>query len=347
MGVMEVQPCAKLMQVDSQAAMRFQERDGAILQAIYSYDGVLARRHLKAMFWPDAGARAMEMRLSALYHQGYLNWPSAFQRRTQPIPEAICWLGWRGALWIAQLRGAEVTPPASLNETQLRTLAAKLRQLGIRWLREPRWSQLVHDLAIVDVRLAFESAVAVIPSLALERWVSEGEFLSQMDVVEFGLRSQDGSLRLMKRGVRPDAYCVILDGERLSQGLPARARLLLELDMATHDTGSFVREKAIAGVAYIRSPSYKSRFGHNSGRWLVVTTSAVRLNHLMQETRQALAVDAVVFWYTTLEQAKAGNVLTSPIWWRAGSDVPVSLFTQVGNSVPSTQSHLQIEVQPG
>jgi len=54
--------------------MRFQDRDGAILQAIHENDGVLARRHLKALFWPKVTKQAMEQRLSLLYHNGYLNW---------------------------------------------------------------------------------------------------------------------------------------------------------------------------------------------------------------------------------------------------------------------------------
>src|SRR5688572_479726 len=78
------------------AAMRFQPRDGALLQALCSYDGVLARRHLKQLFWAQASVRAMEMRLSLLHRQGYVDWPSPEQRRLYAIPEPICWLGWKG-----------------------------------------------------------------------------------------------------------------------------------------------------------------------------------------------------------------------------------------------------------
>ena len=65
-------------------------------QTIYANDGVLARRHLKALFWPEMTKQAMEQRLSTLYHNGYLNWPNLEQRRTKPIPEPVVWLGWRG-----------------------------------------------------------------------------------------------------------------------------------------------------------------------------------------------------------------------------------------------------------
>ena len=43
--------------------MRFQGRDGRMISAIHRYGGVLARRHLKGMFWHDATLRAAQKRL--------------------------------------------------------------------------------------------------------------------------------------------------------------------------------------------------------------------------------------------------------------------------------------------
>ena len=126
---------------DLSPPMRFQARDAAILQAIYENDGILARRHLKALFWPHATKQAMEQRLSSLYHNGYLNWPNLEQRRTKPVPEPVVWLGWRGALSIAGQHGVQVQPPKSSNENQLRIIEKRLRDQGIRWHREPRWIQ--------------------------------------------------------------------------------------------------------------------------------------------------------------------------------------------------------------
>ncbi len=64
--------------------MRFQDRDGQILATLHRCDGVLARRQIRALFWPQASTQALERRLALLYHNAYLNWPSAAQRRTQP-----------------------------------------------------------------------------------------------------------------------------------------------------------------------------------------------------------------------------------------------------------------------
>jgi hypothetical protein len=311
---------------DVSAPFRFQERDGEILRAIYTYDGVLAKRHVKRMFWPDASERAMEMRLALLNQHNYLTWPSLVQWRTKPIPEAVYWLGWNGAQWIASNHKLDVKQSSVPSETQLRQLVSVLRQHGIRWLREPRWSQLVHDLAVVDVRLAVEKAARETTSLILEEWIPEGAFLSKMDEVVYNTQNRNRAVKQVRRGVRPDGYCVIVDRRRQYQGLPARARLLLELDMATHDTESFLREKVSAGVAYIQSGAYKTRFGHNSGRWLVVTTGTVRLKHLMQQTQRAARERANIFFFTTLDRMQTVNVLTSSIWWQVGQDKPTALF---------------------
>ena len=165
--------------------MRFQVRDGNILLAIFYYDGVLAKRQIKSIFWPNKTSRAMEQRLTKLFRSGYIDWPSREQRKTKPIPEPICWLGWRGALNIAGEHGVKVKQPRSENENQLRIFQNRLRKHGIRWVREPRWSLLGHDVAVVDFRIMVEKAIMEIPYLTLETWIPESEFHSNTDVVSY------------------------------------------------------------------------------------------------------------------------------------------------------------------
>ena len=55
--------------------MRFQARDEIILHTIYEVGGVVAKRQIKEMFWPNKTWRAMEKRLSKLYHNGFIDWP--------------------------------------------------------------------------------------------------------------------------------------------------------------------------------------------------------------------------------------------------------------------------------
>lgn len=303
--------------------MRFQNRDGEILVAIYERDGVLAKRHIKEMFWPHATLRAMEQRLAKLKKYGYITWPTPQQRVTKPIPEPIVWLNWNGILYIAGQQGISVTEPKNDSENQIRILEKKLRGLGVRWQREPRWSQLEHDLAVVDFRLAVEKAVSQLP-LTLETWLPEGVFLADTDVIRYVHRGEKG-----RRGVRPDGYFTIVD-ERRANHQKKRQRLLLELDNATHSNTKFGKNKAVAGLKYINSEEYKARFGFNNGRWLVVTTGKVRMDNLRQQTYKEIG-NSNQFLFTTFEHIeKAQNVLTDPIWFIAkekGEAVePVALF---------------------
>jgi hypothetical protein len=316
--------------------MQFQERDGAILAAIYEYGGVLARRHLKSMFWPEATLRAALKRLAKLVDNGYLARPTTHQRKTQPIPEPVYWLGWKGILWIAAQTGAAVEPPTNQGENQMRRLARRLRDRGIRWLREPRWIQLAHDLAVVDFRLAVERAVGEVPALRLEQWIHESEFRSDGDTVEYRIAGRDGKVRQAKKRVYPDSYFVVVDEGRLAQGLLARARFLLELDHATHANERFGREKVAPGLAYVKSPEYKARFGENSGRWLVVTTGRVRMRNLMRQTRQVAG--AGVFLFTTFDWLDTGNVLTDPVWRQVGREEPMPLLAGYPDQLPGSPS---------
>jgi hypothetical protein len=305
--------------------MVFQERDGLLLLALYTYE-VLSRQHIKSMFWPRASWRAMEMRLSLLYHNGYINWPNEHQRRTQPIPEPVVWLGWRGAIWVAGHYGIDIESPTKNTEYQLRIFSRKLRHQGFRWLREPRWIQLTHDLWVVDFRMAVENGIAKNPTLSLEEWIPEGVWLSDHDVIEYGYKGRDGEIIRKKKGIRPDGYFSVVDQKRQIKGSAVRSRFLLEIDMSTHPNRRFGREKAAPGVAFIRSPEFKARFGYQSGRWLVVTTGEVRMRNLMRLTHQYTGSDAKVFFFTTFAHLVTENILTDPIWYQIGRDNPLSLF---------------------
>jgi len=307
--------------------MRFQVRDQVILNAIHEYGGVLAKRHLQQMFWPNRTRRAMERRLAKLYRNGYLAWPTRQQWRSHPIPEPICWLGWKAALWLASANNTAVVPLQDANENQQRKLERAIRTAGLHWLREPRWIQLDHDLAVVDFRLLLENSLRENRSLRMSKWLNEYVFRSNMDVVEFDAEDPGGSIRRMRKGVCPDAFFMLEDENRRAGGQPFRARFLLELDRATHDNPSFGLEKALPGAVYIQSPAYRRRFGQNSGRWLVVTTAGDRrIGNLMRQTEARVPQHANLFSFTTLELLNTGNALTSKVWFHLGSSQPSALM---------------------
>lgn len=309
--------------------MRFQERDGEILKAIHGYGGVLAKRHIKEMFFSTTSVQAMDRRILILKQHGYLMTPSKEHRRTKPICEPVVWVGWRGAQYLAGLSGIDVPSPKNENENQLREFFRRLRGQGFGGApREPRWIQLEHDLAVIDFRLAVEASISQLTSLTLVQWIHEGEFLSDPDLVHYRVPDAEGHLKAVKKLIRPDSFFVIVDSLNRVKDSAVRRRLLLEWDGASISNPRWGKEKALPGVAYIRSEAYKKRFGgYSSGRWLVVTTGKVRRDNLMQQTRRVLGSDARIFLFTTAQEVSADTVLTSPIWKVPGKMEPVSLFS--------------------
>lgn len=303
--------------------MRFQPRDGEIIKAIYRYDGMLSRRQIKTMFWPNASAKAMENRLTLLFQNGYLNYPNNNHRKSYPIPEPIVWLGWRGILYIATDMQLDVEFPKTINENRLRKLEKSIRNIELRWQREPRWSQLSHDIAINDFRISIEQACKRWPSISLETWLPEGEFFTNMDTILIGKR---------KKGIRPDGFFILNDHIRQINNSPARARFLLELDNGTHPVTRFGRDKALPGIAYIRSKEYRKRFGYSSGRWLVVCKSKRRMLNLKKKTEEVLGKQASNFLFTTLDLATQSIVLNQPIWLQGDSDKTIPLIRNIGKN---------------
>jgi hypothetical protein len=307
--------------------MRIQKRDEEIFKAIFENEGVLAKRQIHSMFWFGKSWRAMEQRLSKLFNGGYIDWPSTKQRKEHPIPEPVCWLGPKGIAHISGEHGVYVERPKNEGEYQLREYQRNLRSNGIRWVRFPRWSLLRHDIAVVDYRIALEESVKELSLISIERWLPESAFRSDMDVVAYTIKDRAGKVKHSKKGVCPDAYCEIIDKERELRGERHRARLLLELDMATHDNLRFGREKIAPGVAYIKSPAYKARFDKNSGIWLVVTFGGNRrLHNLMRQAEKFAGQNSGLFLFSTLDKISEGNILTTPIWQKVGESQSRSIL---------------------
>jgi len=294
--------------------MRFQKRDATILQTIHDYGGVLAKRHIHDLFWRGKSERAMQNRLSKLQAGAYLDWPSLEQRKLHPIPEPVTWLGWRGAVHIASQHNLKVDPPKAINENQLRSLELTLRKKGLRWLREPRWSQLHHDLTVIDVRLKIEYDIKRKKDVLISQWINETDFRADYDRVTFTYKDRQGIVRQKKRGVIPDGYFCLVDQKRASQSLPSKVHFFLEVDMATHDTPSFGIEKVAAGAAYIHSKAFASRFGSNTGRWLIVTTGATRMKNLMAQTIERAGKDSGLFFFTTFTDLFFHHCFEDQMW---------------------------------
>lgn len=267
--------------------MRLTERDKRIVEAIHSYDGILGFSQLQRMFF--TGKSQAELRLKLLYQHGYLNRLNKNQRRH--YPEMVYWLDKKGAELVASLSGTPIDE--------------------FTWRKEPRWYQVEHDLAVIDFRLKLEKACQAHQGITLENWVPESEFWAYPDKIEYIY--QGGK---MSRKIRPDGFFILSTDKHY-------IRYLLEIDRSTEDNPRFLREKILPGLAYIKSQVYGERFGHRSGRWLVVTTSQRRLKNMLRQARSANANGS--FYFTTYDQLNSETMLVAPIWQRADRDEAVQL----------------------
>jgi hypothetical protein len=181
---------------------------------------------------------------------------------------------------------------------------------------------------VIDFRISVDRALAEIPTYELGQWIPESVFRSNTDVVSFTSIGKNDKVLNRKKGVMPDAYFILLDNERKSLREPYKIRFLLELDMSTHDSLRFGREKAAPGVAYIRSPEYKKRFSVNSGLWLVVTIGGQkRMENLMSQTEHQVGTNNRLFFFTQFDHLESNNALTSPIWFQVGMEHPAPLLS--------------------
>ena len=267
--------------------MRLTERDKRILEAVHAYDGTLSFSQIQRMFF--TGKSQTEQRLKLLYQHAYLARLNKDQRRR--FPEMIYWL---------DKKGAEIV--ASLNSTPL---------LEFYWRREPRWFQVEHDLSVTDFRLDLIQACYQDAEINLETWIPESEFWAYPDKVSYTFQD-----RTIKRNIRPDGYFMLTTVE-------TRIRYLLEIDRSTEDNPRFYREKLLPGLAYLNTQAYEERFGHRSGRWLVVTTGERRLANMLSQARRAKTNG--LFYFTTFDKITPDTILHSLIWRRADRSDSVPL----------------------
>ena len=273
--------------VSNPPPMRLTPRDQRILEAVHAYDGMLGFSQLQRLFF--TGESQTKQRLKLLYQHRFLNRPNKEQRRR--IPEMIYWLDKRGAKIVA-----------SLNGTPLQEFS---------WRKQPRWFQVQHDLAVNDFRLDMENASQDDPNIHLETWYPESEFWSYPDKISYTYQDKQH-----KRNIRPDGYFMLTTNDLF-------IRYLLEIDRSTEDNPRFYREKILPGLAYLKSEKYEQRFGHRSGRWLVVTTGKRRLKNMLQQSRRAKAKG--IFYFTTYDVITTESILHSPIWHREDREELVPL----------------------
>lgn len=286
--------------------IRITERDKQILETIHAFDGMISRKQVDRLFFSGKGRTQPRQRMQALFDHGYIRMPDEQEIHRVPVGEVVYWLDKKGAKLVAGLYG----------ETLSR----------FSWRRKPRWSILEHDLTVNDIRIAVREACEASPLLSIEEWVSDSAFRADPDKVTFTTRKGQQK----SRQVIPDAFFTVLKSNKQgSSADPAKFSFLLEVDMATESNPRFVREKVRAGKAYVGSKAYRERFGVSFGRYLIVTTSEQRLNHLKRAAERAGGEK--LFYFTTLGRINGQTIFSEPIWVLAGSQQKQSIIPGTEN----------------
>lgn len=286
--------------------IRITERDKQILETIHAFDGLMSRKQIDQLFFSGKGRTQPRQRMRALFDHGYVSMPDTEEIHRVPVGEVIYWLDKKGAKLVAGLYGETLSQ--------------------FPWRRKPRWSMLEHDLTVNDIRIAVREACEASSLLSMEEWISDSTFRADPDKVSFKTRTGQRK----SRQVIPNAFFSILKSNKQnSSAVAARFSFLLEVDMATESNPRFVREKTRAGKAYVGSKAYRERFGVSFGRYLIVTTSEQRLNHLKRATERAGGEK--LFYFTTIERIKAQTVLAQPIWKLAGSDESTTIIPDISD----------------
>lgn len=282
---------------------RLTERDRQIILAVYQYR-VLTTNQVEALFFAPPGGKAKSLynsrcrlRLQALYHAGYLVRDEQPQKMSEGRKPLLYSLDVEGAKLIAQMQDV---PLADLH-----------------WRRKvPTISPFTmeHLLATNNVRVQVE-VTARHHGLEISKWLDDHTLRQKGTTDYVTLKSKEGSEQRVS--LVPDGYFVLENQE-------VRHHQFLEIDMVTM-TGMYAKygrrdwaRKVAAYLEYYRSGKYQQRYGTRSMRVLTVTTSDKRLANLKSVTERAGGKGR--FWFTTFERLKSGDILSDPIWRKAGGD---------------------------
>ena len=289
---------------------QFTDRDQKIVLAMARYEGFLSVPQVLDLFFPSSAAarKRAYKRLELLWRAGYLKRPTKDERRC--LPEMVYWLS---------QKGADFVKGEGEGFTVQRKVKGQTKDV-FAWVRKPRFIQIRHDLMINEFHLDVELSSRE-HDFEIVDWRPSYIFHRNGDEVAF----TDAKGRPTKKRYEPDSYFML---SYQNQG----RRFLLEIDRGRagkEQVHRVMNEKILLGAPYIKSQQYEQRFGFNSGRMLIVTSGAGRLENLIQRTVHYFPKLAQWYLFTTFDDVTAQTVVTEPIWWsyKQGEYKQVSLLT--------------------
>lgn len=261
---------------------RFEERDQAMLVAIYTYEGMLTTCQLEALFFapdgltdnPRSAKRSAETRLQYLFHKGYID-----------------------RLLIHSLGEGRSTIANVLAPAGVDFVASKLgvdRAL-VNWrpkIVKNKPTSLYHSILVNDVRLVFERAVRAI-DLKLKTWIGERAMKSKEmgDKLPFLLAGAHKSYKKAPDG----AFALEYPAVEYPNNQVQPVGFFLEVDRGT-ESNSVWAEKVMAYEQFRKSGLSEQHFGVKNFRILVTGETQRRLDHLMETTQKAGG--GKFYWFT-------------------------------------------------
>ena len=288
-------------------------RDLSILQALARYY-LLDRRRVQQLVFPkDADGRVARRRLAALADDAGL-----IRRHT---------------MLVASSHDDLPAPVYLLTSKGCQYLADKLDDA--RYLHKPvelpHALQLVHTLAVADLHITIDAAVAAQREIVLEAWHNEGDIVNadEPDVSKhYRLRTCfDGNI-----ACSPDAaFTLNHDGKRITY--------YLELERGDGDRGTGARQLAnrkCPGYAELaRQQTYLKHFPDGDGfRVLLVVPNERRRDAVREAFQNKNAEFRTDLWrFVALTDIKADSLLNSEICFRYAAEPPERLSPPGGCSV--------------
>jgi hypothetical protein len=285
--------------------VRLQERDKAIIEFQHACGGMLTLNQIDRRFFENRQTTRSRNRMQDLVNAGYLEKVGNEHRRYIPPGEVVYFQTKRGAEVVAGLQGLAIDE--------------------LEWQGAGRWSLIDHDIHTTYFLLdALEACEQVRSDLELVEFVPEVFFKKNPDVITYRDRRRNKQTRRMW----PDLYLRIQQQAPEKPGKKREWLYLVEVDMGTEANLKF-GSKVRAGAAYLNSKEYRQRFGHNYGRWLVVTKSGGRrLNNMRRQTVRDGG--AGLYYFTTFAEINPQSIFSQPVWYPAEEDDPFVLIPPAG-----------------
>ena len=199
----------------------------------------------------------------------------------------------------------------SLGKAALSFIAGKLEMdLGTvrrHYARSKTPTFIEHTLAIVDVRIALESAAKQHKSVEVEQWLPE-----MLCRHEFEIRATAGNFhqkKWQKTTFKPDAFVRIRSGSS-----DTFSNYFVEVDLGHTSSRQFIG-KLISHQQYLDSGLFREVYGSDDFHTLVITTSEKRLSNLVSLVAEH---KSQLFWFATFDNVLGNQCLDAN--WR----VPLS-----------------------